>query len=53
MAPSARSPRLLLGVILYMFVVGLHLDLRVLRSTGQAAMAISQTSILCPFVLGV
>jgi Kef-type K+ transport system membrane component KefB len=41
-----------LGVVLYMFIVGLHLDLRVLRSSGHAALAISHTSILLPFVLG-
>jgi Kef-type K+ transport system membrane component KefB len=41
-----------LGVVLYMFVVGLHLDLRVLRSSGRAALLISHASIVIPFVLG-
>ena len=42
-----------LGVVLYMFMVGLHLDLRVLQTSGRAALAISHASIVCPFVLGV
>ena len=42
-----------LGVVLYMFIVGLHLDLRVVQATGRAALAISHASIVCPFVLGV
>ena len=42
-----------LGVVLYMFIVGLHLDLRVLQTSGRAALAISHASIVCPFVLGV
>jgi Kef-type K+ transport system membrane component KefB len=42
-----------LGVILYMFIVGLHLDLSVVRASGRAALAISHASIVCPFVLGV
>ena len=41
-----------LGVILYMFVVGLHLDLRVVRTSGRATLAISHASIVLPFVLG-
>jgi Kef-type K+ transport system membrane component KefB len=41
------------GVVLYMFIVGLHLDLRVLRTSGQAMLAISHASIAAPFVLGV
>jgi Kef-type K+ transport system membrane component KefB len=41
-----------LGVVLYMFVVGLHLDLRVLRSSGRAALLVSHASIVVPFVLG-
>jgi Kef-type K+ transport system membrane component KefB len=42
-----------LGVILYMFIVGLHLDLNVVQASGRAALAISHASIVCPFVLGV
>jgi Kef-type K+ transport system membrane component KefB len=41
-----------LGVILYMFTVGLELDASVLRERGHAALAISHASILAPFVLG-
>jgi Kef-type K+ transport system membrane component KefB len=41
-----------LGVILYMFLVGLELDLRVLRRQGQATVAISHASIIVPFLLG-
>jgi Kef-type K+ transport system membrane component KefB len=41
-----------LGVVLYMFIVGLHLDLRVLRTSGHATLAISHASILAPLVLG-
>jgi Kef-type K+ transport system membrane component KefB len=41
-----------LGVILYMFLVGLELDLRVAKQSGQATIAISHTSIVVPFVLG-
>ena len=41
-----------LGVVLYMFIVGLHLDLRILRTSAQATLAISHASIVAPFVLG-
>jgi Kef-type K+ transport system membrane component KefB len=41
-----------LGVVLYMFIVGLHLDLRVLRTTGHTALAVSHASIVVPFLLG-
>ncbi|HET9704882.1 MAG TPA: cation:proton antiporter [Vicinamibacterales bacterium] len=41
-----------LGVILYMFLVGLELDLRVLRARVSTTLAISQTSIAVPFLLG-
>lgn len=41
-----------LGVILYMFLVGLELDLRVLRSRVAITVAISVTSIIVPFALG-
>jgi Kef-type K+ transport system membrane component KefB len=40
-----------LGVILYMFLVGLELDLRTLRRTGHITLAISHASIVAPFVL--
>ena len=41
-----------LGVILYMFLVGLELDLRVLQSRVAVTLAISVTSIVVPFALG-
>jgi Kef-type K+ transport system membrane component KefB len=41
-----------LGVILYMFVVGLELNLGVMRELAHAAAAIAQASILVPFLLG-
>jgi Kef-type K+ transport system membrane component KefB len=40
------------GVILYMFLVGLELDPGLLRKRGQATVAISHASIILPFVLG-
>jgi Kef-type K+ transport system membrane component KefB len=42
-----------LGVILFMFLVGLELDTSLLRDKPHAAVAISHASILAPFVLGV
>lgn len=41
-----------LGVVLYMFLVGLQLNLGRLRSHAPATVAISHTSIVLPFVLG-
>jgi Kef-type K+ transport system membrane component KefB len=41
-----------LGVIFYMFVVGLELDLDALRATRHQTIAISHASIVLPFVLG-
>jgi Kef-type K+ transport system membrane component KefB len=41
-----------LGVILYMFLVGLELDLTVLRGKAGATIAISNAGIFVPFVLG-
>jgi Kef-type K+ transport system membrane component KefB len=41
-----------LGVILYMFLVGLELDLAVVRRSGHATLAISHASIIAPFLLG-
>ena len=40
------------GVLLFMFVIGLHLDVGVLRERASAAVAVSQASIVVPFVLG-
>jgi Kef-type K+ transport system membrane component KefB len=41
-----------IGVILYLFLVGLDLDLDVIRRSGHAALAISHASIIAPFLLG-
>jgi Kef-type K+ transport system membrane component KefB len=41
-----------LGVVLYMFLVGLELNPSVLRARVHATIAISHASILAPFVLG-
>ncbi|MET0285541.1 MAG: cation:proton antiporter [Polyangiales bacterium] len=40
------------GVILYMFLIGLEVDLRQLARRGHAAVAISHASIVAPFLLG-
>jgi Kef-type K+ transport system membrane component KefB len=40
------------GVILYMFLVGLELDPGLMRQRGQATVAISHASIITPFVMG-
>ena len=40
------------GVILYMFLVGLELDTRLLRKRTHATVAVSHASIVLPFVLG-
>ncbi len=54
--PAAAAPFLgiiaQLGVILYMFLVGLELDLKLLRRSGHATLAISHASIVVPFLLG-
>jgi Kef-type K+ transport system membrane component KefB len=41
-----------IGIILYMFLVGLELDLKVFRRSGHAMLAISHASIVLPFILG-
>jgi Kef-type K+ transport system membrane component KefB len=41
-----------IGVILYMFLVGLELDPALLRKRGHATVAISHASIIAPFLLG-
>lgn len=41
------------GVLFFMFLVGLELDPTLLRGRGQAAVVISQVSIVVPFLLGV
>lgn len=54
--PPAVAPYLAviaqLGVILYMFLVGLDLNLGRLRERAQATVAISHASIVVPFLLG-
>ena len=40
------------GVILFLFLIGLELDPRLLRDRGQAAALIGMASIAVPFVLG-
>lgn len=42
-----------LGVILYMFLVGLEVNIKQLKRQAHAAVAISHASILAPFLLGV
>jgi len=42
-----------IGVLLYMFVIGLELDLAGIRRTGHAALAISHASIVLPCLLGI
>jgi Kef-type K+ transport system membrane component KefB len=41
-----------IGIMIYMFLVGLELDVRVLRKSGHATVAISHASIVVPFLLG-
>ncbi len=41
-----------IGVILYMFLVGLELNAGLIRSRAHSTVAISHTSILVPFLLG-
>ena len=41
-----------IGVILYMFLVGLDFNAGLLRSRAHATVAISHASIVCPFLLG-
>jgi Kef-type K+ transport system membrane component KefB len=54
--PPAIAPQLgiiaQIGVVLFMFLVGLELDTSGLRKRPQAAIGISQASIAVPFVLG-
>ncbi|HJP95556.1 MAG TPA: cation:proton antiporter [Pyrinomonadaceae bacterium] len=53
-ASSLETLRLLsqIGVVLFMFVVGMDLNVRHLREKGSAAVMISHASIIVPFLLG-
>ncbi len=42
-----------IGLVLFMFLVGLELDPKLLRGRTRTSVAISQTSIVLPFLLGV
>ncbi len=41
-----------LGLLLFMFIVGLELDPKLLKGRGHAAVLISHVSIILPFILG-
>ena len=41
------------GICLFMFAVGMEVNLQQLRASARTAVAVSQTSIVVPFVLGV
>jgi Kef-type K+ transport system membrane component KefB len=53
-ASSLETLRLLsqIGVVLFMFIVGMELNIRHLREKGSAAVMISHASIIAPFLLG-
>ncbi|MSP85198.1 MAG: cation/H(+) antiporter, partial [Flavobacteriaceae bacterium] len=42
-----------IGLILFMFVIGMELDLKVLRNKANEAVVISHASIVIPFALGI
>ncbi len=42
-----------IGILLFMFLVGLELETRLLRSRVRSAIIISQVSIIVPFLLGI
>lgn len=42
-----------IGLILFMFVIGMELDLKVLRNKAKDAIVISHASIIFPFALGI
>jgi Kef-type K+ transport system membrane component KefB len=56
MLPGSIAPFLglhaQLGIMLYMFIVGLELDAREIRRSGHTTVAISHASIVVPFLLG-
>lgn len=54
--PASAAPLLgilsKVGVVLFMFLVGLELDPKLLRANGHATVMISHASIVAPFLLG-
>jgi Kef-type K+ transport system membrane component KefB len=42
-----------IGVVFFLFLIGLELDPKLLRNRGRAALVISQSSIAAPFLLGI
>lgn len=54
-APSLATLKLLseIGIVLFMFLVGMDLDLRHLREKAHAAVIVSHSSILLPMLLGI
>lgn len=42
-----------IGVLLFMFIVGLEVDTKVLRSKARSILIISQASIVAPLILGI
>ncbi len=41
-----------IGLILFMFIIGMELDMGVIRTRAKAALFISNTSIIVPFLMG-
>ena len=41
-----------IGLVLFMFLIGVELDVRMIRGRGQVAAIVSQAGIVAPFVLG-
>jgi Kef-type K+ transport system membrane component KefB len=41
-----------IGLLVFMFLIGLELDLKTIRERGRAAIVISHASIVAPFLLG-
>ncbi|MFT4092889.1 MAG: cation:proton antiporter [Niabella sp.] len=54
-APSLGNLQFLsqIGLILFMFIVGMELDLKVLRNQTHDAVVISHASIIVPFAMGI
>jgi Kef-type K+ transport system membrane component KefB len=56
LVPAEVAPQLgtlsQVGVILFMFLVGLELDLSIMHARARATLAVSHASIVVPFVLG-